>query len=151
MCSERKRCSMCGAQGVETSTDPIDMGTGGRSVLVQPAQPYEHCTVCGEDLISASEIDDLLRQAIEIERREGGLLSSADIREIRHDLDLTQSRLEKLLGVSAKTVTRWESGTVKQSTMADNFLRILAAHPELVDSHGVIAREGRGPYKKRAK
>jgi hypothetical protein len=34
--------------------------------------------------------------------------------------------------------------------MTDNFLRLLAAHPELVDSHGVIAREGSGPYKKRS-
>jgi putative zinc finger/helix-turn-helix YgiT family protein len=141
---------MCGALAIELSTEPVDMGAGDRVVMVQPIEPYEHCTVCGEDLITASEIDELMRQAIEIERREAGLLSSRDIREIRLDLALTQSRLEKLLGVSEKTVTRWECGTVKQSAMADNFLRLLAAHPELVDSHGVIAREGRGPYKKRA-
>ena len=142
---------MCGALAIELSTEPVDMGAGDRVVMVQPTEPYEHCTVCGEDLITASEIDELLRQAIEIERREAGLLSSRDIREIRLDLALTQRRLERLLGVSEKTVTRWESGTVKQSAMADNFLRLLATHPELVDSHGVIAREGRGPYKKRTK
>ncbi len=34
--------------------------------------------------------------------------------------------------------------------MADRYLRDLMAHPEFVDSLGIIAREGRGPYKKRS-
>jgi putative zinc finger/helix-turn-helix YgiT family protein len=143
-------CSICGARAVEMTRRPIDVGPPGRPVFVQPESPYEHCTACGEDLIPASELDALFRAAVTVERAELGLLDSAEIRNLRMELGITQSRLERLLGVGPKTVTRWESGTVRQSRMADNFMRLLLSHPELVaESTGTVARESRGPYRKR--
>ncbi|HEX9094300.1 MAG TPA: type II TA system antitoxin MqsA family protein [Coriobacteriia bacterium] len=145
-------CSVCGARGIEMSRRPLDVGSERRPVLVDPGFEYEHCTVCGEDLIPADRMDELFRQAVAIERARDGLLDSEEIRRIRLDLELTQSRLERLLGVSPKTVTRWESGTVRQSRMADNFMRLLRAHPELVvEVAQPVARESRGPYRPRSK
>jgi putative zinc finger/helix-turn-helix YgiT family protein len=145
-------CSVCGARGIELRRDPLDLGTDERTVMVDPDFDYEHCTVCGEDLIPADRLDQLFRDAVSIERTEDGLLDSAEIQRLRLDLGLTQSLLERLLGVSPKTVTRWESGTVRQSRIADNFMRLLAAHPELVaESLGAVARESRGPYRPRSK
>lgn len=143
---------MCGARGVEMSQRPIDVGTDQRPIMVEPDFEYEHCTVCGEDLIPADRLDDLFREAVAVERARDGLLDSREIRQLRLELGLTQGRLERLMGVSPRAVTRWESGTVRQSRMADNFMRLLKAHPELVaETEGAVARESRGPYRPRAR
>jgi len=145
-------CSVCGACGVEMSRAPIDVGTERRPMLVDPGFDYEHCTVCGEDLISANRLDELFREAVRAERSRDDLLDSEEIRALRLELGLTQGRLERLLGVSPRTVTRWECGTVRQSRMADNFLRLLWSHPELtVGAFPGVARESRGPYRPRAR
>lgn len=145
-------CSLCGAPGVELTRRPLDVGTEQRPVLVEVDFEYEHCTLCGEDLIPADRLDALFRDAVATERARDGLLGSEEIVRLRLDLGLTQRRLERLLGVSPKTVTRWESGTVRQSRMADNFLRLLRDHPELIDAqNAVVARESRGPYRPRSR
>jgi transcriptional regulator with XRE-family HTH domain len=91
-------------------------------------------------------------EKVVLEREGSGLLSSADIRSVRLDLGLTQAGLASLLGVGDKTVTRWETGTVIQSRMADHFIRLLAAHPEIAGGTGAsVALEGRGPYRSRRK
>lgn len=43
---------------------------------------------------------------------------------------LSQTPLEHLLGVGAKTVVRWQKGTVFQSATADRLVRLLRAMPE---------------------
>jgi HTH-type transcriptional regulator/antitoxin MqsA len=143
---------MCGARGVELTRRPLDVGTERHPALVEPAFEYQHCTVCGEDLIPADRLDELFRAAIAVEQERGGLLTGEEILQLRLGLGVTQSRLERLLGVSPKSVTRWEGGTVRQSRIADNFLRLLRSHPELVDSEDVaVAREMRGPYRPRSR
>jgi putative zinc finger/helix-turn-helix YgiT family protein len=145
-------CSVCGARGVEMSRAPLDVGPERHPMVVHPGFEYEHCTVCGEDLIPADRLDELFREAVASERACYRLLDSRAIRRMRLELGLTQERLEGLLGVSPKTVTRWEAGTVRQSRMADNFLRLLGTHPELVaETTGALARESRGPYQPRSR
>ncbi len=140
-------CSMCGARAAIMTTQPLDAGTGTRSTIVEPGFEYEHCTACGEDLISFRDLDNLTALAVEKERAEDGLLSGHDIRELRLALGLTQTALEDLLGVSASTVGCWERGLYAQNKTADRLMRILAAHPELIAETGFVAAEGRGPYR----
>ena len=77
-----------------------------------------------------------------------GLLTGGEITDFRKTLGLTQAQLEKTLGVPAKTVARWEIGTVLQSCAADRFVRVLMAHPELVAE--LLAEDNRA-VKNRAK
>jgi putative zinc finger/helix-turn-helix YgiT family protein len=143
-------CSVCGARGTEITTRPVNMGSADAPLEVDPGFEYEHCTACGEDLIPASEMDGLLRKSVALDRTGSGMLGSDEIRGVRLDLGLTQVGFARLLGVGEKTVTRWETGTVVQSRMADRFIRVLASHPELVvDASASVALEGRGPYKRR--
>jgi len=65
-------------------------------------------------------------------RAHEGLLSPQEIRAIRERLGYTQAQLEQVLAVGPKTVVRWEKGTVRQSRLADRFLRTLAAYPHAI-------------------
>lgn len=141
-------CSVCGARAARWSTDPLPVEFRD-GIYFGRGFTYEHCDACGENLITAGDTDLVLIAAVKNAREDLGRLTSDDIHTLRHELGLRQSDLEQQLGVGPGTVGRWERGTALQSHMADNFMRILKAHPELVSDSGLIARDGRGPYRKR--
>jgi DNA-binding transcriptional regulator YiaG len=69
---------------------------------------------------------------------------------MRLALGITQSVMEGELGVATGTVGRWERGEELQTRIADNFMRLLGAHPEFVaEATCAAARESRGPYRPR--
>ena len=146
--AERWECLYCGSVTAHWTTDPIEMDGQDGCYRVE-GFTYEHCDSCGEDTFDAGQIDAILIATADLARVEHGRLSPADIHDLRLALGLTQARLEAQLGVSAGTVGRWERGTVLQNATADRLMRILWAHPELLDECGMVAREGRGPYRKR--
>lgn len=141
-------CSVCGADAARWSTDPLPVEFREGTYFAR-GFTYEHCDACGESLIGAAEMDRVQRAAVEAARADLIRLGSDDIHAIRLELGLRQSDLERQLGVGPGTVGRWERGTALQSHMADNFMRVLWAHPELCVDAGVVARESRGPYRKR--
>ncbi len=141
-------CLLCGKKAARWSDAPLTLEVGGRPRTVE-GFTYEHCDACGEDTLAAGQMDDVARAAVAAARAELGRLSSAEIHELRHDLGLTQAELEDQLGVSTGMVGRWERGTVLQGATADRLMRVLWAHPELLPELGYVAREGRGPYRKR--
>ncbi len=64
-----------------------------------------------------------------------------EIRGIREEFELSQAAFEQLLGVGAKTVVRWEKGTVFQNKSTDSLLRIVRQFPDaaraLAEQNGV--------------
>lgn len=54
-----------------------------------------------------------------------GKLTGKEVRFIRNTLDLSQSRLGKLLGVTYQTILLWETGRQKITKGSDHFLRTL--------------------------
>jgi putative zinc finger/helix-turn-helix YgiT family protein len=142
-------CDNCGKRAVRLSSEPFPMEYRDGTFAVEGFE-YERCEACGESFIDAAQIDDILRAGVEAARVGLGRLSSAGIREMRLSLGITQAVLEGQLGVSAGTVGRWERGEELQTRIADNFMRLLGAHPELVaETMGAVARESRGPYRPR--
>ena len=127
-----------------SDTDPIDcvrcpgsvsrressfsVSYGARESVFVPGN-YATCDRCGEVYLAPGEGDALHRKASEVVREREGLLSSAEIRAIREDLGLSQSRFEHLLGVGPKTVVRWEKGTVFQNRTTDTLLRLIRDMP----------------------
>lgn len=141
-------CSVCGECAARWSTDPLPVEFREGTYYAR-GFTYEHCDACGESLIAAADMDRVQVAAVEAARAGLGWLTSADIHAMRLELGLRQSDLERQLGVGSGTVGRWERGMALQSRMADNFMRLLWAHPDLVAEAGVVARESRGPYRKR--
>lgn len=145
---ELRQCPVCGVRALHWTDEPLMEEYEGRTYPIS-GFTYEACDACGETLLAGSQLDPVAIAVIAAARVDLGRLSSAQIHEMRHALGLTQAGLEAQLGVSAGTVGRWERGTVLQGATADRLMRILWAHPELLEESGLIAREGRGPYRTR--
>ena len=70
--------------------------------------------------------------------RERKTLNGKEIRFLRHEMDLSQSRMAALLGVDEQTVARWEKGQAGVSGPADKMIRLLYA--EAIGSKADIAQ-----------
>ena len=57
--------------------------------------------------------------------REKKQLDGTEIRFLRHEMDLSQNMLGKLLDKSAQSIARWEKGQTKMDGPADRLLRLL--------------------------
>lgn len=127
-----RRCPACGGR-VRESLAPLVASLRGQNVQVVGI-PHGLCSGCGEAYLGIDEMEQLQKAAVDQERQAHGLLQPDEIRSLRAELgNISQARLERLLGVGAKTVVRWEKGTVFQSATADRLMRLLRAMPQLVD------------------
>lgn len=125
------RCPECGGK-ISQSLGPLEAPLRGQSVEVVGI-PHGLCSGCGETYLGIDEMEQLQKAAVDQAREAQGLLRPDEIRSLRVTLgNISQVRLEHLLGVGAKTVVRWEKGTVFQSATADRLMRLLRAKPELV-------------------
>jgi putative zinc finger/helix-turn-helix YgiT family protein len=143
-------CPACGARSIARTRDPVTVEMPAGNQVVEGFE-YEHCGACGEDFFFPGQPDAIRAAASESVRQQQGLLAPGEIRRLRSDLGLTQTDLERILGVGEKTVGRWERGLYCQTRPADTLMRLLGAHPELVAETGFVAREGRGPYRTRSR
>ncbi|MDP2400345.1 MAG: type II toxin-antitoxin system MqsA family antitoxin [Actinomycetota bacterium] len=151
MIQERAVCSVCGQRAIEITRDPITVEFREGSWSIQPHFDYERCRACGEELYPAEGLSELTRQAVAMARRDIGLLTPDEIREMRPSLGLTQHDLDRALGVSRGLIGKWERGEVFQSATADRPMRVIREAPELLHGEALafVAREGRGPYRTR--
>lgn len=141
---EVDRCPVCGGEARLTrEVRPITIL--GRSVQVE--DEFYHCAACGEEVYRPGMMDAVMRRATAKIREEDGLLTPEQVRDVRRKYGLTQPEFERLLGVGANTVVRWERGTVPQGSAADSLLRLLDKFPEnakfLADLHGVALPHAR--------
>jgi len=132
------RCPICGGEAYLTrEVRPITILA--RSVAVE--DEFYRCTECREEVYRPGMMDAVMRRATAKIREEDGLLTPDDVRAVRRKLGLTQPEFERLLGVGANTVVRWERGTVPQGSAADSLLRLLDEFSVnarfLADLHGV--------------
>lgn len=74
---------------------------------------------------------DIHRRAVDQYKRDNGLLSGDEVRELRQSLGLSQAKFEKLIGAGPKTVVRWERGSVFQNRTADTLMRVVRDFPEV--------------------
>lgn len=121
-------CPLCDSKGeLVHERRPLKMGR--RTVVVE--QEFYRCASCQEDWFTPEQMDAVQRLASEQVRQEESLLGPDAIKEIREELELSQGEFEKLLGFGAKTVGRWERGTVFQNRSSDLLMRLVREFPEV--------------------
>lgn len=126
MTNETELCPHCQIP-VEIVREHREVALGKRRVFVHDER--SHCPECGEEYYTAAQADQRHARAVDQARREDGLLTPSEIREVRQGLGLSQSQFERLIGAGEKTVVRWENGRVCQNATADRLIRLLAANP----------------------
>jgi putative zinc finger/helix-turn-helix YgiT family protein len=148
------RCPECGGR-IERSPTSTDIAIGRRRVSLEGT--WDHCVECGEVLFAPGEMDEAMRRASAIIRQRDGMLAPHEIVAIRQSFGLTQADFERLLDVGAKTVVRWERGTVVPNGATNTLLRLLRDVPEaaayltqqpprpVAPSHTVTYRYESGP------
>jgi HTH-type transcriptional regulator / antitoxin MqsA len=121
-------CALCGGPVPRVRTE-LTMPFPGREPAVV-SRVLQKCTDCGECYLAPDELDAVQRAAADIVRAREGLLAPDEILAIRQSMHLSQSAFERLIGAGAKTVVRWERGTIFQSKVTDTLMRVLRAVPE---------------------
>jgi HTH-type transcriptional regulator / antitoxin MqsA len=126
---ETVNCYLCEAPACLVE-EPHTSKWGNRPVTY--LDRFYRCDRCGETFYEGEMATESFRRMAAVIRAEDGLLAPDDIVELRRKYGLTQAQLERLIGAGAKTVVRWEKGTVAQNKTADTLLRVLRDHPEVV-------------------
>jgi HTH-type transcriptional regulator/antitoxin MqsA len=124
------KCFICGA-AMHLVHESDEMSIGSRSAVVE--MDRYRCTACGEVFMSPEQADTAQRTLAATLRAEEDLLRPDEIRTIRERRGFTQTQFERLLGVGAKTVVRWERGTVFQNRTTDALIRLIDAVPAALE------------------
>ncbi len=115
-------------------------GTRGQEVELHAAVPILRCASCGFAM-SGAEAEEIQHEAV---CRHFGLMTPAEIRELRARHGLSQQELATLTGIGIASIKRWERGALLQNESSDRLLRLIAIDPEalqrLRDIKGVPAR-----------
>ena len=137
-------CPVCGTTRVSPVREPRQVAADDGTVLTFDDE-LSRCEECRAEFYTHAQSLAASRARAAVLRAHEGLLTPQEIRVIREQLGYTQAQLEHALGTGPKTVVRWEKGTVRQSRMADQFLRALAGGrvtggptPEIVAMAGTM-------------
>jgi HTH-type transcriptional regulator/antitoxin MqsA len=122
-------CVVCGSLDVSTFERERILAVGGREIRI-PGDVATKCASCGEEFYTGAQAREADRKVVEVRRLREGLLSGENVKKIRQALGMSQSSLEKALGIGAKTIVRWENGTSVQSRLMDSMLRLVAFNPD---------------------
>ena len=102
--------------------------------------PIERCPACGEEVVTIPDPEGLHKHlALYIVGRDDPILPE-EIRFLRKLLDKSAVELSTLIGVDAKTLSRWENGKQKMGTVAERLLRLLV-HRKLAPRASRFAEE----------
>lgn len=93
---------------------------------------FMRCESCGDEAYLPGQMKATHDRAAHVIREREKLVSPERVRAIRERYGITQSQLERLLGVGPKTVVRWERGSVIPSAAMNTLLKILESTPVIV-------------------
>lgn len=100
--------------------------------------PIRRCPACGEQVVKIPDPEGLHRalclHIVGVNRP----LHGQEIRLLRKHLDRSAEQLAALMGVDAKTLSRWENGKQKVGPVAERLLRLLV-HQHLSPDTGAYS------------
>jgi putative transcriptional regulator len=110
--------------GDEATREPVRY-TGCGLDDVWLASGYELDTIDGEVVLTVRNLDGLLEAIGRSLVKRKKLLSGKEIRFLRQQMDLTQSKLATLVGCDAQQIARYEKGQNRMPGAVDRLLRML--------------------------
>lgn len=89
------------------------------------------CTVCGEDIFHLKIEQENQKMAFDAYRDKYHLLKPEEIKEIRDKYQLSQCDFSLLLGFNAKTIARFERGSL-QTVEQNKNIRLIKSHSQML-------------------
>ena len=125
-------CEVCSSESAEKISESFRTSYDQIPVVVPSVEMYS-CRKCGEKFFTPEQAKHVAKAVRLAVREHLGLLPPDRIVGIRRKFDLSQERLEALLSLGPKVVTRWENGRVLQTKQADDLLRLIDRVPGVID------------------
>ena len=135
------KCYQCGQAELQVETGVYEYDLAGLPYpVVLVGVPIERCLVCGEEAVTIPDPEGLHRlMALGIVEAKRSLLGG-EIRFLRKLLDKSATDMAALMGVDAKTLSRWENGRQKMGKVAERLLRLLV-HQKLAPEAATFAED----------
>ncbi len=126
--TDQIKCPLCGKgllqDAVQDYKTTVREGSHYKEITIQKLE-VELCSNCKEVFLPKESLDKVRSERHQIR----GLLSPFELKKLRQDLGLTQTKMSVLLGTGIKSYLRWEKGTSLQSKSMDRYIRLLGVHP----------------------
>jgi putative zinc finger/helix-turn-helix YgiT family protein len=114
-------CPQC--QGTARRTQ-VQQSAEVKGIVVSYTAELHRCEGCGLELASVTDAAVLQERMADAYRLATGLLSGAEIRQLRKRKNLSQQALADELEVGIASIKRWETGVIQSKAM-DHLLRTL--------------------------
>lgn len=116
-------CPSCGRKRIRIENQDYEFpyGTAEAEAMLMARVPMMICDDCGFAFMGRAG-EEACHEAI---CKHLGVMTPANVRNLREMHGLTQTRFAKLTGLGEATLSRWERGTVVQNQAYDNFLFLL--------------------------
>ena len=117
-------CPLCDSESLDTFLHPdaFRYGSGDSAVTLRVNNlPVRHCTACDLEFID-HEGERLRHEAV---CRHLGVLTPAEVREIRERYGMTKVAFAEVTGLGPATLGRWETGALIQNRANDFYLRLV--------------------------
>ena len=120
-------CLLCGHKMKKSKNGPYEFTESGLSnIYLQGVEEYICTNVdCGENEVSIPNLGGLLELIAQTVARKREKLLPEEIRFLRSHLGFSSSDFAERIGVSPKTVSRWERGGTDMKETTEKFLRVL--------------------------
>ncbi len=130
----KEQCPICGEGHVTSHVQQIEHEYKGHKAML--ASHYQECDICLSEFAGVREGKMTKRGVMAFRKSVDGLLTGAEIRDLRNKYNLTQTHAAKLFGGGPVAFSKYENDDVVQSESMDTLLRLVrrseAAFWELV-------------------
>src|SRR5262245_29099399 len=112
-------CPECGKVAVSTKMTPhtFDYGHGSQAIQITVTLPLRVCCQCGFEYYD-KESQDARHEAV---CKHLGVLTPAQIRQLRQFHNMSRSEFAALTGLGEATIARWERGALVQNPANDKY------------------------------
>lgn len=135
------KCLECGAKMGAVKLETIAYSSAGLPGITLKGVPVSVCEN-GHREVTIPKIDELHKRIAKELTAKPGRLSPNEIRFLRKHLGYQQVDFAKLVGVTAESVSRWESGSVRMADTADRLLRLLVVQRDQIREFDVERLKG---------
>jgi putative zinc finger/helix-turn-helix YgiT family protein len=126
---EAMKCLVCGT-AMKARRENFKYDACGLPYVTLVGVDVSRCPKCGEYEVAIPRSEDLHRVIATAVARRRGRLQAPEVRFLRRWLGWSGADFAKHMGVSAETVSRWESGAQRMGATADRLLRLMVASRE---------------------